>query len=349
MYLIRLIGDHLSSRGVSPESFQRHVGVSALELARGDSRMDVRRYRQAQKLIEDTGRLDDHRDRVPLAWTQWISQGWPELPALWFNSPSLGDAMQAYTRFRPLIGEADVVRCEVAGDQLVLSFTPDPRSGSCLMTTVSHFTMLQDLIDHYRERLDKPISARIEVGELGRPCSHRQLTDILHAPLTMHPGACTHRWVLKGSALWSPVDGHHGLSSAWARQTLEARLLSLAQMMPFNHLVHRIEGLIDSRWQAAGSEDGIGELGALQQHVAAVMGMSRWTLRRSLAEQGIEFAALVDGLRARRLPQLLSDPSLSLLSVGTRLGFSSPSAFSRYFRSSYGHPPSRDPAWLNRR
>lgn len=348
MHLVRVTGEYLSTRGVAPETFRHYVGVSAVELARPEGRLDVRRYRQARKLVEDTGRLADHLDRVPLAWTQWISKAWPEIPALCFNSPTLGDALRAYARYRPLIGNVDAVRCDVDGDQLVVSYTPDPQVASCLMSAVSHFTILQDLVAHYRERLDMPISMHVDIGELGRPFALSQLTDILQMPLALRPGVRTHRLVVQGPAVWMPVSGHHPLSSGWAREALEGRLQALSQTRPSGMLMNRIEDLIEACWQEPGADDSMADVSALQQHVAHTLGMSRWTLRRSLADHQMQFSELLDGLRARRLPALMSDPNLSLLNVGARLGFASQSTFSRYFRSRYGHPPSRDPAWMGR-
>lgn len=348
MHLVRLARSHLATKGVAPKTFDRLVGISVVEMARADSRLAARRFVQVRKLVEATGQLVELRDRVPLAWTQWTAQHWPELPALWFNCPSLGEAALAYARYRPLVNEADLIRCEVEGDALVLSCTPEPRAGFGLIAAVSQLTGLQDLVQYYQQRASLPICARFEIGELDRACSTQLLGEILQSPLTLNPGARTHRLVLQGRGVWAPVDEHHPLSSRWARQSLEVSLLALSRLRPIDHLVTRIEDLVAARWQETGTEESSGDLSALQRQVAEVLGMSRWTLRRNLAAHDLDFAALVEGLRARQLPVLMADPTQSLLNVGARLGFASQSAFSRYFRDRYGHPPSRDSAWLSR-
>ncbi|WP_170130638.1 helix-turn-helix transcriptional regulator [Sphaerotilus hippei] len=348
MHVVRLMQRHLSARGVEAEIFRRHVGVSEVEFSRPQSRLDVRRFRQARRLVEDTGRLMDFRERVPLAWTEWVSQGWPDLPALWFNSASLGSALQHYVRFRPLISEVDAMKCEADTDTLVLSCTPDARTDANMMSTVSHLLMVRDLIAHYQQCLDQPIAARVELGEVGRPVVAAQCSEIFDMPLSIRSGAREHRIVLQGRDLWAQVQSHHHLCSTWSENALEAQLQALAQTGAAQILARRVEDLIETLWQDAGGGDREVNSIALQQYVAKAMGMSRWTLQRNLASHGLSFTKLLDDLRVRRLPTLLSDPSLSLLNVGSRLGFATQSAFSTYFRSRHGYPPSRDPAWLGR-
>ncbi|PXW95166.1 AraC family transcriptional regulator [Sphaerotilus hippei] len=348
MHVVRMSREHLAVQGVDPETFDRLVGIGPLEMARVDGWLDARRFRQARKLVEATGRLADLRDRTPLAWTQWTSRHWPELTALWFNCPTLGDAALTYARYRPLVNEADPIDCEVEGDQLVMSCTLEPNAGSGLIAAVSQLTGLQDLVHYYQQRTSWPISAHFEIGELDRPCSKALLGEILQAPVTLNPSARTQRLVLQGRGLWAPVEGHNQFSSTWARQILDARLQALAQRRPIDQFVTRIEDLVQTRWQEVGTEGVEADLNALQRDVACVLGMSRWTLRRNLAAHGVDFSSLVEHLRAQQLPVLMADPTLSLLNIGARLGFASQSAFSRYFRNRYGHPPSRDPTWLHR-
>lgn len=342
MYLIRLLCELMAARGVTPQAFRHHVGISELELARDDARLDLGRYRRARRLLEQTCGLEEFFDRPPFNWQHWMTCGWPELASLWVNSPSLGAAMQAYTRYRPLIGEADAVGCHIEGDSLVLSYTPDLQAGPCLMPVVSHFTMLLDMVAHYRARLGMLFAVRIELGELGRPVSVPELSDVLQAPLAFCPGTVTHRLVLQGAAVWAAVSDYHQLSSEWAARSLNAQLQTLQQSAVGDLLVQRIEAIILAYWHAVGASADAHGASALQSAVAHTLGLSRWTLRRKLAARGTTFSALLDQLRARRLAELLATPHCTLMEIGISLGFQTQSAFSKYFRQRHGHAPSHD-------
>ena len=70
--------------------------------------------------------------------------------------------------------------------------------------------------------------------------------------------------------------------------------------------------------------------------VAQHLGVDRRTLVRHLAAEGTSFHALVDGVRSELLAGYLGDGARALAEVSDLLGFSAPSAFSRWHRSRFG-------------
>jgi AraC-like DNA-binding protein len=74
-------------------------------------------------------------------------------------------------------------------------------------------------------------------------------------------------------------------------------------------------------------------------HVATQLGISRRTLTRQLGEEGTSFLALLDALRAEIAQSHLATRSRSLADVADMLGFSSPSAFTNWFRRCHGMAP----------
>jgi AraC-like DNA-binding protein len=71
---------------------------------------------------------------------------------------------------------------------------------------------------------------------------------------------------------------------------------------------------------------------AIAQH----LGVDRRTVARRLAAEQTNFSALVDRLRSDLLARYLADPARPILEVSSLLGFSSPSAFSRWHRVQFG-------------
>ncbi|WP_407555335.1 AraC family transcriptional regulator [Streptomyces sp. Pv4-95] len=73
--------------------------------------------------------------------------------------------------------------------------------------------------------------------------------------------------------------------------------------------------------------------------VARSLGVDRRTVHRHLADSGETFSSLVNATRTQLAEQLVPNPHRSLTDVSQLLGFSAPSAFSRWFRERFGCSP----------
>ncbi|SOZ38079.1 AraC family transcriptional regulator [Cupriavidus neocaledonicus] len=80
--------------------------------------------------------------------------------------------------------------------------------------------------------------------------------------------------------------------------------------------------------------------GAVEQ-VAQSLGTSPRTLQRQLEQDGLTFSALVNEVRRELAQRHLQAPGRPLAQVATLLGFSEPSAFSRWFAAQFGKSPTR--------
>ncbi|SEM50915.1 AraC family transcriptional regulator [Streptacidiphilus jiangxiensis] len=72
------------------------------------------------------------------------------------------------------------------------------------------------------------------------------------------------------------------------------------------------------------------------EQVAHSLGVDRRTVHRWLAESGESFSSLLGSTRRELAEQLVASPRRSLTEISGLLGFSSPSAFSRWFREQFG-------------
>ncbi|MEV0320231.1 AraC family transcriptional regulator [Streptomyces sp. NPDC050658] len=72
------------------------------------------------------------------------------------------------------------------------------------------------------------------------------------------------------------------------------------------------------------------------EQVAGSLGVDRRTVHRHLAASGETFSGLVNATRAQLAEQLVANPRRSLTEISGLLGFSAPSAFSRWFRDQFG-------------
>lgn len=73
--------------------------------------------------------------------------------------------------------------------------------------------------------------------------------------------------------------------------------------------------------------------------VAKELGMSERSLRRRLAESGVSFQELLDGIRKGRALELLANPAMSVEQIAYAVGFTDPHNFRRAFRRWTGATP----------
>ena len=76
------------------------------------------------------------------------------------------------------------------------------------------------------------------------------------------------------------------------------------------------------------------------EQVAQHMGVDRRSVQRRLDREGTTFSSIVEAVRMEMVGRYLNDPHRPLYSIAPLLGFSSLSAFSRWFRDRYGCSPS---------
>jgi len=74
--------------------------------------------------------------------------------------------------------------------------------------------------------------------------------------------------------------------------------------------------------------------------VAGSLGLAERSLRRKLAQEGLNFRHLLDEARKARALELMNRAGRSLAEVASQTGFSDVRAFSRAFKRWTGHPPS---------
>lgn len=119
----------------------------------------------------------------------------------------------------------------------------------------------------------------------------------------------------------SPNPGADPVMAHYTRRLLEP---GLAAKMRFPDRVRQLVVLLMPRGHC--------RVEVVAQHV----GVDRRTVARYLKAEGSTFSEIVDTVRSELLSRYLADGAKPLTEVSSLLGFSAPSAFSRWHRSRYG-------------
>lgn len=80
---------------------------------------------------------------------------------------------------------------------------------------------------------------------------------------------------------------------------------------------------------------------ATSDYVAQSLGVSVRTMQRQLDEAGASFTGLLTEVRRELVQRYLDNPRHSLVRISQMLGYSSPSAFTRWFVTQFGDAPQR--------
>lgn len=315
--LVQHVAQRLADCGVDGDAFAARTGITPDALAAGVTRYSAAQYAPAVQLWGQA-MAEGAPGMVPTPTMETLLQRMPLPGALWCNAPNAGAALHDFLRMRALLGEFDTLHVVVAAPQrLELAYESDWPGMAGIASAIGNFMILRAIAEHYGAACELTLP-RSAPAQLALQCDARLGSSA--------------RFVVAGAALARAAQPHHALLYRHARGQCEAALAALPRALT---LTARVSRLIEAAWNE-GHDDG-----ALLQHAAAALHLSRWSLRRRLEAEGTSFQALVDALRARLAQQLLGGSELSLLEVGLRLGFASQSSFSRWHRERFGVSPRR--------
>ncbi|WP_417310271.1 AraC family transcriptional regulator [Devosia sp.] len=250
------------------------------------------------------------------------------------SSASVADAMNQLNRYAKLMVEVDVMETgerfsvEAGPDGVwIVDNRPDPNA-SPEITEGAFGTFIGEF---RREFPDNPFALQIEVTHAA-PAHAEDYARLLGCPVSF--GA--RRNALQIAPRWLTQTFDETSRYVFGIFTERADAL-LAELEQAESLRGRIEALLLPRLHK-----GMIAIDA----VAAELGMSRATLYRRLKDEGLTFAELVDGLRARLASDYLAARKVSVNETAYLVGFSEASSFVRAFRRWTGKTPAEYRAGL---
>ncbi|WP_367846699.1 helix-turn-helix domain-containing protein [Rhodoferax sp. WC2427] len=312
--------------GVGPQEFQRLTGISESEAREAGGRIPAAKHIAMLNLME--------RDFKPLGLLESsahipLCASISTLLGMVTNAPSLTAAYAGFLEYRVLVGDVDGLALRRDGADFEFEYCLDGE-GRTAVSAFGNLVMLARLARQYAE---------------GSPCSiAMELTGPAFAPVGQlrHIDPCEIRFGQERNCIrirtqapdrpYSRFNATtHGIIGRQAHNDLQA----LNQKYSF---ALRVEGFL-VQWVQAQQAFPVGH-NALEQ-VCDKFAMTRWGIHRRLQKESINFQHILSRVKMAEAKRLLLQSDAAISDVSDMLGFSSPSAFSRFFSDQHGVSPSR--------
>ncbi len=306
------------SLGLDPDTLLAAAGIDRRALTDADMRIPVERVGDLLEMAAQQSGVEAFGLR--LAETRQLSIIGP-VGLLLREEATVGDAFRSVCRYISLHNEAISFRLEKVEDQAViqgglqLARRRPYRQGAELTLAVLYRVLGQLIGPQWRPLVcvahDPPIRRDVHLRVLGSRVDFRCNYDGLIFP-----------W----SDLERPVPGADPVFAKQMRAYLES-LRSRAGPS----LRQKVGGLI--RLQLASGR-------CTSDRLARQLGCDRRTLHRRLAVEETTFDAVLNDVRVEVAVRLMQNRQTGLAEAAEMLGFSSSSAFSRWFLGAFGQRPS---------
>ncbi len=310
-------------QGGDPDAILMAAGLTSFELERDHGRILAQRHYRMLSLMQPY--LGGFHEGI-LSWDiARLYQHYPALISLCMNQPSPRAAIGALLAHRTVIGNCDDVRVRVGASYTEYEYVNQGPAILGASQAIPNFIILYRILRVYEPRADA------RVGFVGRPPAHHRQLDHFFG---------THcRWDQPGNTLTlgnvlldGDAEHYNGALCTLQTSQLAQICADIDERVPFANWVadmirHRIRG---------------GDMESdehLLKDVCSAMNISRWTLNRKLQGEGGSFSAILKRVRMTEACRLLEEGEHPLQNISDMVGFSSQSAFNRFFKANTNMTP----------
>ena len=300
--------------GLDPRALVRAVGLPAKCLSDPDLKVDaVKVGNLLERAAEQAG---EPAFGLRMGQSRQLSNLGP-LGLLLRDEPTLRHALEAIVRFIRVHNEALVIRIEEAGElvlireEFVSTALGSRRQAAELAMVVTHRLLSLFMGVTWRPRL----VCFSHSAPANRSAHHRIFGDRVEFGHEFNGMMCNR------SDLQQPNPSADPVMARYAQELVQAQAVNAPT---FTDQVRQLILFLLPLGQCSAD--------VVAQH----LGCDRRTITRRLALEHTGFHALVNEHRCRMLDQYLQDKSRKLAQISALLGFSAPSAFSRWSRSQFG-------------
>ncbi|MGK5079985.1 AraC family transcriptional regulator ligand-binding domain-containing protein [Janthinobacterium sp. HLX7-2] len=317
----------MQADGHDPADFVRQTGITPAQLNEPGGRINAERHR---RMVAYAQHVPPHCGILDLDVTHWFAH-FSGVAHVCFNRPTLRSALHELLHLRGLIGEFDFMLMSENGTRIEIEYLSEfcPLGGA--MQALANFRMLALVARAY----DMGAPTAFQAHFRGKaPRFAPAISECFGAAAAF--GQARNTLVFDAPNLDLPFAQFNAMLAPHALRHAQGQLQQLQGAQLFSARVEQaILDLLGN--QGTGDADGALLLPALCDGLA----MNRWTLQRQLQQEQTSFRALELRAKSRESRRLLRETSMSVAEIGDRLGFSSQSAFTRFFKTQFALPPAR--------
>ncbi|BBU04260.1 hypothetical protein WP9W18E04_15990 [Aeromonas veronii] len=310
-------------QGGDPEAIMRAGGLTSFDIAREQGRIPAHSHYRMLQLMQPY--LAGFHETILSYDIGQLYQHYPPLISLCLNQPSPRAALEVLLAYRPIIGSCDELRVQQGAQVSQYQYVNQGPAGLGASQAIPNFIIIYRILRVYLA------DVRVSVGFTGQPPQRHQLLDQFFGT------RC--RWdqgentlTIDNAQLDRPSHCYNEPLGRLQLAQLAQICADIAERTPFAYLVgERIRHKI--RKGALESDE------SLLKEVCAAMNVSRWTLNRKLQGEGSCFSTILREVRVSEACRLLEEGAQPLQDISDRVGFSSQSAFNRFFKANIRMTP----------
>lgn len=311
--------------GMSGEELLRSVGITPEELQRENGRLQAHKHIRIVKLFA----------HLPIPYERFVHGGldplfddFPLLAAVCANCPNLRAAITTFMQFRGIIGELDFLHFYETDHTARFEFISEGMPPTFDKGALANLLYLAKIAHHYSLGARLPMRCHLRGPA---PADVRVIEDFLEGKV--HYNMDSNSLEFSAAQLDVPYPQFNAVLHRVFSQKLAQELAAIQAHGAFSSKVEQaIRGIF-----TADNSTPTGD--AVLKNVCAQMNTTRWTLWRKLQQEGQTYQDIVLKVRTQVARSYLERPGMSLGAISHHLGFSSQSAFSRFFKDQEGIAP----------
>jgi AraC-like DNA-binding protein len=310
----------LAAQGVSVRDLFARTGVNAAQLedphARISHRQRIAIYRNAKTLAKrsDIGLLAGARQRI----SDYGIYGYAMV-----SSPTFGDALLFSLDHVTMAGPAvKQISFQVDADTAILRSHGIDTLGDLLPFAAEFWR--SSMTSLFSRVLEIPFPTKRMIFPFAPPPHWRNYERLFNCPIDFN--ADTMEWHFSADVLDRPCPNANPITAKICQQVCN---VVMTESPGDSELVRKIRAACfnsPERFPPAGV-------------IASQLGLSLRTLHRKLAEDGLSYQAIVDGMRQSVATELLENTHLAMDQIAERVGFADAVSFRKAFKKWTGCSP----------
>jgi len=254
-----------------------------------------------------------------------------DLFSLCLTSATAREAILNFINYRAIIGEYDYILLKQDSQNTYIHYIPNISTPWASLDACGTFVLIYKILQYFCENHRPRCNMRFTGDSWIRQLEY---CDFFHGDMKFNePVNC----MIFDTRILNEVNNEHNLLvSKYLKNKLQEEISRTCYLYDDNNSLSKeeqLQSLIYKVWM----DNDMCDLRI--EHISEKLGMSRWTIRRKLMEEGTNYQQLTTIFRREKAIEQLSQKNIKIGDIGESLGFSSHSSFTRFFIKNFNMSP----------